>query len=139
MFGSRTKTSRRRRKIVSSKDHLSSALLGFIAHESINCHSILFVKPKDSNHLSQEVIDRIKSTIRTALSTRHIPAKIIPLSKLPYTTNGKRLEVPTKKLINGTKWEMLNLSSAEDPECLKVFVDHPELRLSPAEGIKAKL
>ncbi|GAA5830164.1 hypothetical protein JCM3766R1_002805 [Sporobolomyces carnicolor] len=100
---------------------------------------ILFVKPKDADHLSQAVIDRIKSSIRSALSTRHIPAKIIHLAKLPYTTNGKRLEVPTKKLINGTKWEALNLSSAEDPDCLKVFVDHPELRLTPAAGIKAKL
>ncbi|GAA5951770.1 hypothetical protein JCM3765_003113 [Sporobolomyces pararoseus] len=98
---------------------------------------ILFVKPKDSLHLSQAVIDRIKSSIRASLSTRHIPSKIIALPKLPYTTNGKRLEVPTKKLINGAKWESLNLSSAEDPECLKVFVNHPELRLT--EELKAKL
>ena len=83
------------------------------------------------------MIDRIKSAIRSSLSTRHIPSKIIALPKLPYTTNGKRLEVPTKKLINGAKWESLNLSSAEDPECLKVFVNHPELRLN--EEVKSKL
>ncbi|GAA6012088.1 hypothetical protein JCM11491_001746 [Sporobolomyces phaffii] len=104
---------------------------------------ILFVKPSDgARELAQPVIDRIKSSIRAALSTRHIPAKIIHLNKLPYTTNGKRLEVPTKKLINGAAWESLNLSSAEDPECLKVFVDHPELRLAqqPGQGdVKAKL
>lgn len=64
---------------------------------------------------------------------------MIYLPKLPYTTNGKRLEVPTKKLVNGAKWESLNLSSAEDPNVLKVFVDHPELRLTPADGVKAKL
>ncbi|GAA5911690.1 uncharacterized protein JCM6883_002448 [Sporobolomyces salmoneus] len=100
---------------------------------------VLFVKPKDADHLSQAVVDRIKSSIRSSLSTRHIPAKMIYLPKLPYTTNGKRLEVPTKKLVNGAKWESLNLSSAEDPNVLKVFVDHPELRLTPADGVKAKL
>ncbi|GAA6064069.1 hypothetical protein JCM10212_001475 [Sporobolomyces blumeae] len=102
---------------------------------------ILFVKPKEDK-LSPPVVDAIKAAIRTNLSTRHVPAKIIPLVKLPYTTNGKRLEVPVKKLINGTKWEALNLSSAEDPECLKVFVDHPELRLDAngsGQNPKAKL
>lgn len=39
------------------------------------------------------------------------------------------LQVPAKKLVNGHDYAKLNLSSAEDPECLKVFVDHPELRL----------
>ncbi|GAA5933062.1 uncharacterized protein JCM15063_002283 [Sporobolomyces koalae] len=105
---------------------------------------ILFVKPKDPTSLSPTVAEAIRSAIRTSLSTRHVPAKIIHLNKLPYTTNGKRLEVPTKKLINGTKWETLNLSSAEDPECLKVFVDHPELTFDNKEpkgksNVKAKL
>ncbi|GAA5963040.1 hypothetical protein JCM21900_002319 [Sporobolomyces salmonicolor] len=99
---------------------------------------ILFVKPK-AGPLSPDLTDRIKQALRTALSTRHVPAKIIHLEKIPYTTNMKKLEVPTKKLVNGAKWEALNLSSAEDPECLKVFVDHPELRLTPATGTKAKL
>ncbi|GAA5885249.1 hypothetical protein JCM6882_009538 [Rhodosporidiobolus microsporus] len=95
---------------------------------------VLFVKPKQSP-LSQDVVNKIKSSIRTALSTRHIPAKIVEVPKIPYTTNGKRLEVPTKKLVNGVKYESLNLSSAEDPECLRLFVNHPELVLV----VKAKL
>lgn len=110
--------------------------------------SILFVKPKQTP-LGQSVTDKIKLAIRTSLSPRHVPAKIIELVKIPYTTNGKRLEVrlapfyrerasadppsfwqvPAKKLVNGHDYAKLNLSSAEDPECLKVFVDHPELRL----------
>ncbi|BGP29974.1 hypothetical protein JCM10296v2_001726 [Rhodotorula toruloides] len=89
---------------------------------------ILFVKPKQTP-LGQSVTDKIKLAIRTSLSPRHVPAKIIELVKIPYTTNGKRLEVPAKKLVNGHDYAKLNLSSAEDPECLKVFVDHPELRL----------
>ncbi|GAA5822908.1 hypothetical protein JCM11251_004419 [Rhodosporidiobolus azoricus] len=95
---------------------------------------VLFVKSKASP-LPQAVVDKIKSSIRTALSTRHIPAKIVEISKIPYTTNGKRLEVPAKKLLNGVKYESLNLSSAEDPDCLRVFVNHPELALT----VKAKL
>jgi len=99
--------------------------------------SILFVKPMQAP-LTSDVVDKIKLAIRQALSTRHVPAKVIALTKIPYTTNGKRLEVPTKKLVNGVKFESLNLSSAEDPDCLRVFVNHPELRLDGASP-KAKL
>ncbi|KPV75811.1 uncharacterized protein RHOBADRAFT_35572 [Rhodotorula graminis WP1] len=98
---------------------------------------ILFVKPTQAP-LKPAVVDSIKLAIRQALSTRHVPAKVIELAKIPYTGNGKRLEVPTKKLVNGAKFESLNLSSAEDPECLRVFVNHPELRLEDV-AVKAKL
>ncbi|GAA6004627.1 hypothetical protein JCM10207_000960 [Rhodosporidiobolus poonsookiae] len=91
---------------------------------------VLFVKPKVAP-LAPAVVDKIKLSIRTALSTRHIPGKVVELAKIPYTTNGKRLEVPTKKLVNGVPYANLNLSSAEEPECLKVFVNHPELVILP--------
>ncbi|GJN88645.1 hypothetical protein Rhopal_001611-T1 [Rhodotorula paludigena] len=98
---------------------------------------VLFLKPMQAP-LKSEVVDKVKLAIRQALSTRHVPAKVIELRKIPYTTNGKRLEVPTKKLVNGVKFESLNLSSAEDPECLRVFVNHPELKLEDVPA-KAKL
>ena len=120
---------------------------------------VLFVKPLKGS-LDSTLRDKIKNNLKTRLSSRHVPAVMIELEKIPYTTNGKRLEVsarntcrirvrivvniniallqiPVKKLVNGTAWEALNLSSAEDPEYLKVFVKHPELRL-PVNS-KAKL
>ncbi|GAA6004623.1 hypothetical protein JCM10207_000959 [Rhodosporidiobolus poonsookiae] len=96
---------------------------------------ILFVKPKASP-LSPTLVNEIKLSIRTLLSPRHVPAKIVEVSKIPYTTNGKRLEVPTKKLVNGVPYANLNLSAAEDPECLKIFVNHPELVLPLAAVVR---
>ncbi|KAK4705439.1 hypothetical protein P7C70_g769, partial [Phenoliferia sp. Uapishka_3] len=90
---------------------------------------VMFVKP--TRKLTPEVVQRIKSGIRSTLSSRHVPAKIIAVDRIPYTTNGKRLEVATKKLVNGVKFESINLSSAEDPDVLRVFVNHPELVLIP--------
>jgi acetoacetyl-CoA synthetase len=95
---------------------------------------VLFVKPVKSP-LTAAVKDQIKSAIRNNLSTRHVPALIVEVPKVPLTTNGKRLEVPVKKLINGVQYESLNLASAEDPELLRLFVNHPELDLT----VKAKL
>lgn len=52
----------------------------------------------------------------------------------PYTTNGKRLEVATKKLVNGVAFDAINLSSAEDPESLRQFINHPELSIAPPKA-----
>ncbi|SGY77296.1 BQ5605_C005g03598 [Microbotryum silenes-dioicae] len=95
---------------------------------------VLFVLPKQGN-LTPELRKRINDNVRTQRSTRHVPAVMIHCPKIPYTGNGKRLEIPVKKLVNGAKYESLNLSSAEDPECLKFFINHPELELK----VKAKL
>jgi acetoacetyl-CoA synthetase len=54
--------------------------------------SVLFVKPKGDD-LTPEIVERIRAAIRTALSTRHVPARIVFCPKIPYTGNGKRLEV----------------------------------------------
>lgn len=43
--------------------------------------------------LTDELRTRIRNDIKSALSSRHIPAKMINIHKIPYTTNGKRLEV----------------------------------------------
>lgn len=56
--------------------------------------SVLFVKPRQGD-LTPAIVDTIKAAIRSNLSTRHVPAKIIYCPKIPYTTNFKRLEVST--------------------------------------------
>lgn len=43
--------------------------------------SVLFVKPKDK--LTPAVVKRIRDGIRTALSSRHVPAKIITVDRIP--------------------------------------------------------
>ncbi|KAM0747700.1 acetyl-coenzyme A synthetase [Meredithblackwellia eburnea MCA 4105] len=98
---------------------------------------ILFVKPKGSK-LTSQLQEKIRKAISKNLSPRHIPAKIIHCQKIPYTTNGKKLEVATKKLVNGVPLSKINITSAEDPEALKFFINHPELKI---EGpvMKAKL
>lgn len=44
-------------------------------------HSILFVKPVGK--LTPKIVERIRSGIRTALSSRHIPSKIIAIDRIP--------------------------------------------------------
>lgn len=80
------------------------------------------------------MIQRLKKSISTALSPRHVPAIILQCDIIPYTTNGKKLEVACKKLVNGIPLNKINVSAAENPEALLFFIDHPALRLVGGEG-----
>lgn len=51
---------------------------------------VLFLKMADGHHISPELTDRIKVTIRKALSARHVPAVIDECPEIPVTTNGKK-------------------------------------------------
>ena len=44
------------------------------------------------------------------------------------------MEVATKKLVNGVAFDAINLSSAEDPESLRQFINHPELSIAPPKA-----
>ena len=52
-------------------------------------------------------------------SPRHIPKKIFQVDNIPYTINGKKVEIAIKNLIEGTPIE--NLDSILNPESLKEY------------------
>ncbi|MCP9998732.1 hypothetical protein LUX34_29180 [Streptomyces werraensis] len=65
----------------------------------------LFVHLAPGATLDDELTDRIRKTIRTQLSPRHVPDEIIEVPGIPHTLTGKRIEVPVKRLLQGTPLE----------------------------------
>ncbi|MCS0639573.1 acetoacetate--CoA ligase [Streptomyces sp. LP05-1] len=63
----------------------------------------LFVHLAEGAVLDDELTDRIKRTIRSQLSPRHVPDEIIAVPGVPHTLTGKRIEVPVKRLLQGTE------------------------------------
>jgi len=59
---------------------------------------ILFVKLAEGQQLSAELEKKIYSEIRSRRSPRHVPARVIQAPDIPYTLNGKRVEVLVKKV-----------------------------------------
>ena len=45
---------------------------------------------------------RLKHSIKTALSARHVPNDIFQVSAIPRTLSGKKMKLPVKKLLMGT-------------------------------------
>ena len=64
----------------------------------------------------------IEEALRTRLSPRHVPDRILEVPAIPKTLNGKRLEVPVKRLFLGARLEEVATRGAlEDPGALEAF------------------
>jgi len=87
---------------------------------------ILFVKLAEGVEFNDDLMKRIKTTIRTNCTPRHVPAKIIPIRDIPYTISGKKVELAVKKMIEGEP--VLNRDALGNPEALDLYKDIPELK-----------
>jgi acetoacetyl-CoA synthetase len=87
---------------------------------------ILFVKMMPGYALTDDLKKRIRNTIRTNASPRHVPAKIVEVPDVPYTLNMKKVELAVKKTIQGQ--EVRNKDALKNPEILDFYAGIPELK-----------
>ncbi|WP_405739213.1 acetoacetate--CoA ligase [Streptomyces sp. NBC_01525] len=82
----------------------------------------LFVHLAPGAALDDALRDRIKRTLRTELSPRHVPDDIIEAPGIPHTLTGKRIEVPVKRLLQGTPLDKaVNPGSVDNLELLGFY------------------
>jgi acetoacetyl-CoA synthetase len=87
---------------------------------------VLFVKITQGFTLTEELKAKIKSTIRTNASPRHVPKIILQVPDIPYTLNMKKVEIAVKKIIEGKP--VLNKDALKNPEALDYFADIKEIK-----------
>jgi acetoacetyl-CoA synthetase len=87
---------------------------------------ILFVKLAEGVELTAALKDKIKATIRSNASPRHVPAKIISVPDIPYTLNMKKVELAVKKVIQGQA--VLNKDALSNPQALDFYANIKELQ-----------
>jgi acetoacetyl-CoA synthetase len=86
---------------------------------------VLFVKMKDDQHLDEEMQERIRAEIRNHASPRHVPAKIVQVSDIPRTKNGKVVELAVRSAVHGMP--VGNTDALANPEALELYKDLSEL------------
>lgn len=62
---------------------------------------LLFILMKPKNHISSDLIGRIKKAIQERYSPRHVPKAVFEVDAIPYTVNGKKCEINVKRILNG--------------------------------------
>ncbi|MFJ1795887.1 acetoacetate--CoA ligase [Kitasatospora griseola] len=82
----------------------------------------LFVVLAPGAVLDDDLTGRIRTSLRTELSPRHVPDEVITVQGLPHTLTGKRLEVPVKRLLAGTPLtKAVNPGSVDNLDHLRFF------------------
>jgi len=83
-----------------------------------NCSDklLLFVVLQEGLLLDHSLRQRIADRIRQYLSPRYVPDEMFAIGEVPHTLNGKKLEVPVKRLFQG-----LSLERAVSKEAVSNF------------------
>ena len=86
---------------------------------------ILFVQLKNNAVLGQDLINEIKTKISKECSHRHTPSKVLQVAGIPYTMNGKKVELAIKQILENEP--VLNIDALKNPKTLEYFKNIPEL------------
>lgn len=92
---------------------------------------ILFVVLAEGLALDDPIRKAIAAALRTQLSPRHVPDVVHQFSALPRTLSGKKLEVPAKKILQGTPVDKAVARGAlTNAQSLEEFVDFRDSTLA---------
>ena len=95
----------------------------------------LFVVLKEGVQLDDDLVRKIKKSIRETTSPRHVPDEVLTIPEVPRTLNGKKVEVPVKKILSGTPpEEAVSKDSLTNPDSLNFFVEQAEKMGGADEG-----
>ena len=86
---------------------------------------ILFVKLREGVALDDELVGQIRKSIIARTTRRHLPAKILPVSDIPYTISGKKVELAVRNIIHDEP--VTNRDALRNPQCLEMYKDLPAL------------
>ena len=87
---------------------------------------ILFIVLKKPKTLNEILSLKLKKAIRQNASPRHVPKKIIEVSDIPRTKNGKIVELAVKNIIEGNK--IKNIQALINPSVLSEYKNIEELK-----------
>ncbi|MGY1806438.1 acetoacetate--CoA ligase [Blastococcus sp. SYSU D00669] len=84
----------------------------------------LFVQLAPGEELTDDLVDEIRTAIRTTASPRHVPDEVIAVPGVPHTRTGKRLEVPLKRLFQGVDpAKAVNPGAVDDAALVDHYVE----------------
>jgi acetoacetyl-CoA synthetase len=83
----------------------------------------LFVVCAPGAELEGGLDERVRALLRSSLSPRHVPDRLVAVDAVPKTLSGKKLEVPIKRLLAGVPVERaLRRGAVANPESLDPFL-----------------
>ncbi len=112
------------RQVEQIPEVLESVVIGQTWQDDVRV--VLFVHLREGVELDHALIKRIRDQVRLNTSPRHVPARIVQVSDIPRTRNGKLVELAVRAIVHGQT--IKNLDALANPEALDYFRDRPELQ-----------
>jgi acetoacetyl-CoA synthetase len=88
---------------------------------------VLFVILQSGLSLDDELIKKIRQTVREKCTPRHMPAKVIQVAEIPRTKSGKIVELAVREVVHNRP--VKNIHSLANPKALDLYRDLPELQV----------
>jgi acetoacetyl-CoA synthetase len=87
---------------------------------------VLFVVLQPGLSLSDDLINKIRQTVREKCTPRHMPAKVIQVAEIPRTKSGKIVELAVREVVHNRA--VKNIHSLANPEALELYRNLTELQ-----------
>jgi len=112
--------------VVEAREEVLDSL---VVHLEATDELLLFVVVRPDVELTDELRASLAGDIRTALSPRHVPDRIVAVPAIPRTLTGKKLELPVKRIIGGADPAVVASRDALlDPGAIDAFVAYARQR-----------
>ncbi len=90
---------------------------------------LLFLVLANGVNLDETLRAKIVSVVRTHLSPRHVPDEILAVPEIPRTPNGKKLEIPVRRILKGVPTDKaVDVGAMANPSSVDAFVELAKVR-----------
>jgi acetoacetyl-CoA synthetase len=114
-------------RVVEAFDEITDSLVIDLEFRGRDSFMPLFVVLREGLTLDNDLKQRLRQKLRTAISPRHVPDDIVQIDQVPYTLSGKKIEVPIRKILLGMAVDdAANLGAMRNPEAIDFFTEYAE-------------
>lgn len=107
---------------VEQLDAVADAMVIDVRVADADSQLVLFVVPAAPDRRGDPLADEIRAAIRTRLSPRFAPDRIIEVTAIPRTLSGKKQELPIKRLFEGAAIaRVIDSSAMMNPQVLAEY------------------
>ncbi len=84
----------------------------------------MFLVPAPGRSLDEADLARLRDLLRTQGSPRHVPDEMHVVEAIPHTKTGKKLEIPLKRILQGSlPDDVVSAGAVDRPELLARYTD----------------
>lgn len=109
-------------RVVEEQPGIADSLVVDTSSSTTEGRLLLYVVLEDGVALN-DVGDELRATIRRELSPRHVPDEIVAIDEVPRTLNGKKCEVPVKRVLAGVPLDQaVSRDALKNPDAMSPFL-----------------